>query len=194
MVLLAFPCYAEEFSDDVDDTSIFDPLRDGNGDVTFDSVFKVWTGSIEKTWRCKSHLDVYVPLNIWHNRLFYDQEKIDGYNEQPWGGGLGVSRLDDDGDLHALYFMAFKDSNYKLQTIMGYAYQKNWYFGENDDWHYGVGFTTALTQREEYSYIPLPLPLPLAGFGYKNFSLQAAYVPGIQNNGNVLFTWARMSF
>lgn len=174
--------------------SFVDPLKDENGNVTFESVFSTWTGSIEKAWRCKQFFDVYVPVNTWHNRLFYDKEKYDEYNEMPWGGGFGVSRLDKDGDWHALYFMAFDDSNYHLQTIFGYAYQKNWYFGANEDWHAGLGFTTALTQREDYSYIPVPLPLPLAGFGYKNFEIQAAYVPGVKNNGNVLFTWARMSF
>ena len=179
-MLIVFPCKAE------------DALSAPEEESSFENLFRVWTGNMEKTWRCKSHLDVYVPLNIWHNRLFYDS--VDKYNEMPWGAGLGVSRLDEDGDLHALYFMAFDDSNYKLQTIFGYAFQKNWYFGDDDDWHAGVGFTTALTQRHEYSYIPLPLPLPLAGVGYRNISLQAAYVPGVRNNGNVLFTWARMSF
>ena len=127
--------------------------------------------------------------------MTYSREALEKYNEFPLGLGVGVSRLDEDGDWHGLMVMAFRDSNYYVQTIFGYGYQKNWYFGENEDWHAGVGFTTVLTQRHEYSYIPLPLPLPIAGVGYKNFALQASYVPGItMDDGNVLFTWARMSF
>jgi len=175
LVLFALPCKAD--------------------DTSSENIFQVWTGNMAKTWRCKQYLDVYAPLNTWHNRLFYDKEHISQYNEMPWGGGLGVSRYDDDGDLHALYFMAFNDSNYHAQTIFGYAYQKNWYFGAEKDWNAGVGFTTSITQRQEYSYIPLPLPLPIAGVGFRNIAIQSAYVPGLgKNDGNVLFTWARVSF
>jgi len=159
---------------------------------TFNDLFTTWTGNIKKTWNCPDNFDIHVPVNIWHNRFFYDDASK--YNEEPWGLGAGVSRFDEDGDWHGLYFMGFKDSNSYLQTIFGYAYQKNWYFGEGKDWFAGVGFTTALTQREEYAYIPVPLPLPIAGFGYKNFSVQSAYVPGVSDYGNVLFTWLKASF
>jgi palmitoyl transferase len=174
--------------------AILSPLSAHAEESTIKELFNVWVDNIDRTWRCPKALDVYVPVSAWHNRLTYDQDKIDEYNEFPLGAGAGVSRLDDDGDWHGLYFMAFKDSNYHLQTIFGYAYQKNWYFGEEEDWHAGVGFTTSLTQRSEYAYIPVPLPLPLAGVGYKNINVQAAYVPGIKNDGNVLFTWTRVSF
>ena len=49
-----------------------------------------------------------------------------------------------------------------------------------------------MTQRHEYSYIPVPLPLPIAAVTYRNFSLNATYVPGVKNDGNVLFTWLRI--
>ena len=90
--------------------------------------------------------------------------------------------------------MGFKDSNKHLQTIFGYAYQHNWHLDNKNQWRLGVGYTLSLTQRSEYAYIPVPLPLPLAGIGYKNFNIQAAYVPGVKNDGNVLFTWLRWEF
>lgn len=146
--------------------------------------------NVGDTWQSDTY-DVYIPVNTWHNRSFYDSEHIDKYNEEPWGLGLGVSRYDEDGDWHGLYAMAFKDSNFYVQTIFGYAYQKNWYLNENRDLSVGAGFTLSLTQRHEYYYIPVPLPLPLVGLTYKRLSVQAAYVPGVKNDGNVLFTWLR---
>lgn len=146
--------------------------------------------NIKKTWESENY-DIYIPVNTWHNRLFYDRDKIDEYNEMPWGLGFGKSFYDDRGDWHSLYAMAFDDSNYHLQTIFGYAYQRNWYLDCDRDWRIGAGYTLSVTQRHEYKYVPLPLPLPLVGLGYKKFNLQAAYVPGVKNNGNVLFTWVR---
>jgi palmitoyl transferase len=32
----------------------------------------------------------------------YDKEKTDNYNEMPWGGGLGVSRYNEEGNWSAL--------------------------------------------------------------------------------------------
>ena len=133
--------------------------------------------------------DVYVPLYAWHNRLTYDKKHLDKYNENPWGAGLGFSRYDEDGDWHSLYGMYFKDSNGYGETMFGYAFLKNKYW---HDVRFGYGFTVGVTQRHEYSYIPVPLPLPMIGVGYGRVDLQAAYVPGIKNDGNVLFVWTRI--
>lgn len=143
-------------------------------------------------WKCGS-MDVYLPFYAWHNRLFYDQHHIKKYNEEAWGFGLGRS-IWDGREWHGVYAMAFKDSNFYLETIAGYAYMYNWSIGGSDNWRIGAGYTIGLTQRHEYKYIPVPIPLPIAGVSYKNLALQAAYVPGIKNDGNVLFTWLRMSF
>ena len=153
----------------------------------------VWSRAkynVSETWASDSY-DMYIPLYAWHNRLTYDQEHIDKYNENPWGFGIGKYRYDKDGDWHGLYAIAFKDSNDYLETMFGYAYQKNWFVNCNRDFRIGAGFTVGLTQRHEYKYIPVPLPLPLAGLEYGRFALQAAYVPGLKNDGNVLFTWMR---
>lgn len=146
--------------------------------------------NVEETWN-SNHYDVYLPFYAWHNRLAYDQKHLDRYNEEAWGFGLGKSHYDEKGNWHGLYAMAFKDSNYYLETIFGYAYMKNWYVNCRRDFSVGVGYTLSLTQRHEYNYIPVPLPLPIAGITYKQISLQAAYVPGVKNDGNVLFMWLR---
>lgn len=146
--------------------------------------------NVIETWNDHSSYDLFVPLYAWHNRLTYDREHIKKYNENPWGAGLGMSRFDEDGDWHSLYAMYFKDSNGYGETMFGYAFLKN------HNWHdvrLGYGFTVGATQRHEYSYIPVPLPLPMVGIGYGRVDLQAAYVPGIKNDGNVLFIWTRIS-
>lgn len=137
--------------------------------------------------------DLYVPIITWHNRLFYDDEHIERYNEEPWGIGLGRSFWNGN-EWHGVYAMAFKDSNSHPETMIGYAYQYNWNIDNEGDFKVGVGYTLGVTQREEYYYIPVPLPLPIAGMSYKNLSLQAAYVPGVKNDGNVLFAWLRYTF
>ncbi len=146
--------------------------------------------NVSETWQSDTY-DLYVPFYAWHNRLAYDDEHIEKYNEEAWGLGIGKYRYDKDGDWHGLYAIAFKDSNSYLETMFGYAYQKNWFVNCNRDFRVGLGFTVGVTQRHEYSYIPVPLPLPIAGIEYGRFALQAAYVPGVKNDGNVLFSWFR---
>ena len=148
---------------------------------------------ISTTWN-EGRVSAYVPFWAWHNRLTYDDEHIKKYNEEPWGFGLGLSRYDNEKNWHGLYAMGFKDSNNYLETFFGYAYIKNIILDDDQDWLFGYGYTLGLTQRHEYSYIPVPLPLPLLSFAYKKLSLNAAYVPGWKNDGNVLFTWMRVDF
>lgn len=61
-----------------------------------------------QTWNDPQYIDLYLPLISWHARFMYDKEKTDHYNENPWGGHLGVSRDNDSGDWSALYAMALK--------------------------------------------------------------------------------------
>lgn len=148
--------------------------------------------NVSTTWASEDY-DAYIPVYAWHNRLTYDKSHIDKYNENPWGFGLGKSYYDDKGNWHSLYAMAFKDSNKHLETFFGYAWMKNWFVDCNPDFRVGVGYTLGLTQRSEWFYIPVPAPLPLVGIEYKNIALQAAYVPGVKNDGNVLFIWTRIA-
>lgn len=145
-------------------------------------VVQTWTSP---TW------DIYVPFLTWHNRLTYDSNKTDKYNENPWGFGIGKSMYDEDGDWHSLYAMGFQDSHDMFEPIVGYAFLKNWQPSEGSDWRIGGGFTLGITARQQYNYIPLPLPLPMAGIEYKRLAIQAVYIPGTYNNGNVLFCWLR---
>lgn len=152
------------------------------------SLMEKFKSNVVQTYHSGKY-DFYAPLYAWHNRLTYDQKHIDRYNENPWGAGFGFSRYDEDGDWHGLYALGFKDSNNYLETMFGYAFLKNIHSG---CFRAGAGFTLGLTQRHEYGYIPVPLPLPMVGIGWRYLDIQAAYVPGVKNDGNVLFVWAKL--
>lgn len=154
---------------------------------------KILAKRIGQAWDSNEY-DLYVPFYTWHNRLMYDSSHIRRYNEHPWGGGFGKSFFDEDGDSHSLYFMGFIDSNDCFQPIGGYAFVKNWYLDEKKDWALGLGYTLSITMRHEYDYIPLPLPLPIFSVQYKQLAVQATYIPGEYNDGNVLFAWLRWHF
>nr|WP_224061170.1 lipid IV(A) palmitoyltransferase PagP [Providencia alcalifaciens] len=149
-----------------------------------------FTNNVSTTWDSDKY-ELYIPFFTWHNRFMYDKEKTDTYNEEPWGFGIGKYRYDEDNDWHALYAMAFMDSHNKVEPIVGYGFQKMWIPGDLDGFRMGAGFTLGITAREEYSYIPIPVPLPLVSVEYDKFSVQATYIPGTYNNGNVLFAWLR---
>jgi palmitoyl transferase len=163
------------------------------GEEETPGMFGRWTNRMGKTWR-EGDVTLIVPLYTWHNRFMYKRESVRRFNENPWGGGLGLTMFDEDGDTHILLAMAFLDSWNKVQPYAGYAYLKNWYFGSNDDYRVGLGAVLGITGRDQYNYIPIPLPLPIFGFGYKQFSWEATYIPGEYNKGNALFTWLRWTF
>ena len=151
----------------------------------------VWTrigDTLSQTWKSPD-LELYIPINTWHNRNFYSHEKIDSFNERPWGLGIGKTRYDAEGDWHALYVMEFQDSHNKPEPLGGYAFQKLWRVTEN--WRLGLGYTVGITLREDENYLPLPVLLPLFSVKYKALAVQSTYVPGGEGHGNILFTWLR---
>lgn len=151
----------------------------------------VWSraqGSLSQTWQSEDY-ELYIPVNTWHNRNYYSSEKIDEFNETPWGLGVGKYRLDDDGDWHGIYAMAFSDSHRDIEPVAGYGFQKIWHQTEN--LRIGAGYTAGFTMRRRSNYIPIPIILPLLSVGYKQLDVQTTYVPGGEGNGNILFTWLR---
>jgi palmitoyl transferase len=167
-------------------------LMVGNAKADLSSYWETLKQDVSSTYT-DGRFSLMIPYLTWHNRAFYDQEHLDKYNEEPWGLGVGLSRYEGV-DWHGLYAMAFKDSNDYVETFFGYAFIKNYAFDEAENWRAGIGYTLGITQRHEYSYIPVPLPLPLASLTYRKVSVNAAYVPGIKNDGNVLFSWFRIDF
>ena len=156
-------------------------------------MFAAFCKRIADLWHSDQY-SLYIPAYTWHNRLMYDSDRVKEYNENPWGVGVGKSVTDEKGNTHLLFIMEFQDSHNKFEPYGGYAFQKNWYLDQAKDWSAGIGYVLGITARDQYNYIPFPLPLPIGGIKYKNFAVQAAYIPGLYNDGNVLFTWARWDF
>ena len=130
--------------------------------------------------------ELYLPAYAWHNRYTYSQEKINTYNENPWGGGLGKSFYDEQGDWHGLYAFAFLDSHKNVEPIVGYAFLKVLHINENT--RAGAGFGVLVTARRDiFHNIPFPGALPWVSFNYRKASLSATYIPGSSGAGNVLF-------
>ncbi len=144
--------------------------------------------TLPQTWNAKDY-ELFIPVNVWHNRSYYSSEKIDSYNENPWGLGLGKYRFDNDGDWHSLYTMAFSDSHKDIEPVAGYAFQKMW--RPADDFRIGAGYTIGFTMRRDFNYLPIPVAAPLASIEYKQLALQSTYIFGGEGNGNILFTWLR---
>ncbi|ERT10720.1 lipid IV(A) palmitoyltransferase PagP [Photorhabdus temperata] len=170
-------------------TTMQSPTQASN-DNSSDSLWGKFSNNVALTWDAPSN-ELYLPVITWHNRFTYDEEKIDKYNERPWGFGYGKYRYDEDNDWHSLYAMAFMDSHNRLEPIVGYGFQKMWIPGDLDGLRMGIGFTLSVTARHEYYYVPIPLPLPLFSIEYNRLSFQGTYIPGTYNNGNVLFAWLR---
>ncbi|MFS7222402.1 lipid IV(A) palmitoyltransferase PagP [Rahnella inusitata] len=169
------------------------PNKDGTQSI-FPQMWDTFKDNVSSTWNDSDSQDLYLPVITWHNRLAYDKEKTDRYNERPWGGGYGISRYDEKGNWNGIYFMAFKDSHNKWQPIGGYGWEKIWQPMNDKDFRLGLGYTAAVTARDDYKYIPIPIVLPLASVGYDKLTFQATYIPGTHNNGNVFFAWLRYQF
>lgn len=153
-----------------------------------DSMWGRIENSLSATWSSNDY-ELYIPIHTWHNRNYYSSNKIDQYNEQPWGLGIGKYRFDRDGDWHGLYAMAFSDSHSNIEPVAGYGFQKMW--RPSDNWRIGGGYTLGLTLRKSTDYVPIPVVAPLFSAEYKQLAIQSTYIPGGNGNGNILFTWLR---
>ena len=154
-----------------------------------------WTSKsinhLESIWD-KGADEIYLPLYTYHMPYAYSQDKINQYTEYPLGIGFGRGLINENGNWEGVYGMTFKDSHGIYQYMVGYGWIPMWNIGESKDWKYGVGATAFIMSRQDImNYIPFPGVLPIASISYKNLSLQTSYVPGGQNVGNVLFTWAK---
>lgn len=142
----------------------------------------------------EGNTEVYVPFLAYHMRFAYRQDLVDQYNEFPAGIGFGRGRYNARGNWEGLYAMGYADSHSQPTFMAGYGWIPTWNLGKSDV-KVGVGLTGFLMSRQDYfGGIPFPGILPIASISYKDLSIQAAYVPGGRNNGNVLFMWGKWTF
>ena len=142
---------------------------------------------LRQVWHLGNN-ELQIPAYAWHNRYYYSNHK--NYNETPWGGGLGKSYYDEDGDWHGLYAFAFLDSHKNIEPIAGYGFEKTLHL--TDKTGIGLGYTLFMTSRTDIIHsIPFPGILPLVALTQQRASLTLIYVPGKENIGNVLFVLAK---
>jgi palmitoyl transferase len=156
------------------------------------SLFDRATQRLATTWH-DGQTELYLPLHAHHLRSAYSREKIDGFNENAYGLGIGRGGYDQDGDWHGLYVMGFQDSHYQPQYMAGYGYKTYWKVA--GELKAGLGYTAFLTARSDIGhYTPIPGILPIASLEYRKVSLDASYVPGGKGFGNILFFWGKFHF
>ena len=141
----------------------------------------------------EGNAELYLSGYAWHNRYVYSREKINEYNENAWGGGLGKGFFDEKGNWHGLFAFAFLDSHKNLEPAAGYAYLKVAHLYK--ELKAGIGYTVLITMRPDLNKgIPFPGALPWASLFYKKTTLAATYIPGFNHNGNVLYLLAKYTF
>lgn len=155
---------------------------------------KRMTHRFKQIWHNGSN-DLYLDGYAWHNRYLYTKDRlaIGQYNEQAWGGGFGRGLYDEDGDWQGLYAMAFLDSHRNVEPAIGYGFLKMLHLKNKTK--LGAGFTIFGTMRPDIlNGYPFPAVTPLVNITQGRLSIFAAYVPGHQNIGNVLFVFGKWSF
>lgn len=149
---------------------------------------------IKNIWHAPNYF-VALPVNTYHSRLTYSKERIDEYNEMPWGLGIGKWYRDKNNTRHQLVLLGFSDSNAKLQLLAGYTWQKDIYLNEAEDLIFGYGCDFFITARDDYYYIPFPGFTPEISIQYKNFAISTSWVPWLgPDYGNVFLTNIRWYF
>lgn len=137
--------------------------------------------------------ELYVTGYAWHNRSSYSQQRIESYNENAWGGGLGKSFYDEDGDWHGLYAFGFLDSHKNVEPVAGYAFLKM--ASLTSHIKAGAGLSLFVTARPDiFNNIPFPGALPWLSLTIHRATLSATYIPGAQGAGNVLFLFGKWRF
>ncbi|MGH8807040.1 MAG: hypothetical protein ACREX0_04075 [Noviherbaspirillum sp.] len=76
--------------------------------------------------------DLYLAGYSYHGRRTYSSERLSEFNELTWGGGVGKSIRNKDGNEESLFAMLISDSHYKPQPMLGYSYEWIWRSGTPD--------------------------------------------------------------
>ena len=114
-------------------------------------------------------------MGLHTNHPSWDYENRDEENAYPYGGGIIRSVIDDQGNERTMFIMAFSDSHYSPEPIIGYSWMHR--YNLTNDFHLGAGYILGLTFREDYNWMPIPTPLPIVGAGYRNVDVYMTFIP-----------------
>jgi hypothetical protein len=139
-------------------------------------------------------LELYVPFETYHMPYAYSSALRRTYNDFPAGGGLGLGRYSANGTWRGAFALQFSDSHRKPQYNGGLAWIPTWH-PFSDKLRLGAGLTALIIARSDIRrYTPFPVVLPLGSIGLWNVDVQSTFIPGFKGDGNVLFSWVKLSF
>ena len=126
-----------------------------------------------------------LPLFTFHPAYKYPNRNDN--NNYPYGIGYARTVIDEKDNERLLYALAFSDSHYDIQPMVGWAWLARWpLFGSVKG---GLGYTAFITARADANYIPFPAILPVASIGTDRVSFYGVWIPTTE----VLFFFARVT-
>jgi palmitoyl transferase len=138
--------------------------------------------------------DIFVTGYAWHMPWAYAEETRSRLNETTWGGGIGRSMVDDDGDRQGVFFVALRDSHRSPQYMLSYSWQR--YLKPERPMSFGWGYMAFVFAREDVNgYSPIPALLPCVSFRGRHWEVLGMYVPRVNADikGDVLFFYLRLN-
>ncbi len=123
-------------------------------------------------------------FGLYTNHPAWDYRSRKEKNGYPWGGGLVRGFVDENNNERLLFALAFADSHYKIEPIIGYSWVHRWDLC--GPVHVGAGYILGATFRADYHWLPIPTPLPVISAGVDNVDAYMTYIPG----ANVFFFYS----
>lgn len=164
-----------------------------SSDSNPDSFYSRVRQKISGIWQ-DGNWEIHIPIYAWHNRESYPRYKIDNYNENPRGIGIGKYITNQSGNRERVLAIGFSDSNYHFEPLVLYTWQKIWR-DRRDFFRFSVGYMAGFTTRKEWHWVPIPMALPIVSIEAGPLSFENTYIPGLgKDNGNVWFSWASIRF
>jgi Antimicrobial peptide resistance and lipid A acylation protein PagP len=157
------------------------------GDVWDDGVNEI------KTVYTKGDDQLFVSGHAHHGRSSYTPAKIATLNEHAWGLGWSKTLRERNAsgtmEHRGVYGFVISDSHKDPQYMLGYSYEKAYYF--NKDWFIAGGVAPMIVRREDmFGKIPFPAIFPLVSIGNQKAELRMVYIPRLSQNlgnGDVLY-------
>lgn len=143
----------------------------------------------------KSNWEGLISLGSYHDRGYYSEKEIMGFNERNEGFGIGLVYTSEEKNEHSIKYLKISDSNYNPQHILGYQYMLN-ILKKDIDLQVGLigGITSRKLERGDRDIIPFILPA--IGVKMWNTKINIMYVPELdyKNNKYGGFTYAWMTY
>ncbi len=164
-------------------------------------VGEVWDDGVNeiKAVYTKGDDQLFVSGHAHHGRHSYTAAKLATLNEHAWGLGWAKTLREGTGDVkthRGVYGFIISDSHKDPQYMLGYSYEKAYYF--NQDWFIAGGVAPMIVRREDmFGKIPFPAIFPLVSVGNQKAELRMVYIPRLSKNlgnGDVLYLFGAIKF